>query len=165
MEEKEPLRVARITIVGGKVRLAICKTKRGQGTITKSTTSQALTSIYEKRGKIGLDNEILKQCAQGAIKLIGNHTSIKTYKEILLIPENAEMLTEEKTAILIDEAETEDEYTGTTYAIKLNGKDFLCGVLTVKTGDEVQYIFFQKNEINAFIHHLFIHFHAFFCCA
>lgn len=75
------------------------------------------------------------------------------------------MLTEEKTVILIDEAETEDEYTGTTYAIKLNGKDFLCGVLTVKTGDEVQYIFFQKNEINAFIHHLFIHFHAFFCCA
>lgn len=36
------------------------------------------------------------------------------------------MLTEEKTVILIDEAETEDEYTGTTYAIKLNGKDFLC---------------------------------------
>ena len=143
----EPIRITRISTVGGKVRLAVCKTKRGQGTTTKSFISEDLTEVYEKRGKQGLDNEILRLCAKEKLKLIGSHKSLREYKEILSNPENLKMLAEEQTDILLDEIRTKEEFTGKTYAIRINGNDFLAGVLTVKIGEHVEYVPYGTKDM------------------
>ena len=143
----EQVRVTRITVVGGKVRLAVCQTVRGTGTTTKSVVSEDLSEVLEKRGKLGLDHEILRLCAKGKMKLIGSHKSLREYKEILASPENLEMLSEEKTDILLDEIETERETTGKTYAIRINGGDWLAGVLSVKIGEHIEYVPYGTQDM------------------
>lgn len=134
------VRVKRIAVVGGKVRLAVCRTQKGTGTTTKSVISEDLSEVYEKRGKTGLDTEILKLCAKGKMKLIGTHKSVIDYREILMNQDNVQSLTEEKTDILLDELDKQELFTGKTFAIKMNNTDYLAGVLTVKIGEYVEYV-------------------------
>lgn len=143
----ETVRVTRITVVGGKVRLAVCKTQRGCGTTTKAVVSEDLSEVYEKRGKTGLDTEILRLCAKGKMKLIGTHRSVMEYREILANPDNVESLSEEKTDILLDDLETKEKFTGKTFAIRINRDDFLAGVLTVKIGDHVEYVPYGTKDM------------------
>lgn len=147
MTKEDIIKVQRVSIVGGKVKLSVVYTKKGVGTTSKSYISEDLSEVYEKRGKIGLDTEILRLCAKGKIKIIGSHKSILEYKEILANPDNITSLSEEKTDILLDDISTKEQFTGKTFAIQMASGDYLAGVLTVKIGEHTEYVPYGTKDM------------------
>lgn len=147
MIKDEVIKVQRVSIIGGKVRLSIVYTKRGTGSTSKSYISEDLSEVYEKRGKIGLDTEILRLCAKGKMKIIGSHKSILEYKEILANPDNLQTLSEEKTDILLDDISTREAFTGKTFTIQMASGDYLAGVLTVKIGEHTEYVPYGTKDM------------------
>ena len=131
-QQSQPIRINRVSIKGGAVYTSILQHSKNRSGLYKSQKSPSLTRVFQERGQIGLDAEILKMTAQGQIKLIGSHKSIRAYKEVLSDPDNLKEYSEAEVDALITTKRAEDLPTGKTYVIKMNGTT-PAGVLTFKT--------------------------------
>ena len=131
-QQSQPIRINRVSIKGGEVYTSILQHSKTRSGLYKSQKSPSLTRVFKERGRLGLDAEILKMTAQGKIKLIGSHKSIRAYKEVLSDPDNLKEYSEAEVDALITTKRAEDLPTGKTYVIKMNGTT-LAGVLTFKT--------------------------------
>lgn len=144
--QPEQIRINRISIKGSQVYISVHQNQKGTGSIYKSQISPELTRVFNERGQLGIDDEILKLASQQKIKLIGSHKSIRVYKEILSDPENLKEYSEAETGILIDNKRIEDLPTGKTYVIKMNGQT-LAGVLAFKTQNGYELTPYSINDL------------------
>lgn len=145
--QPEQIRINRISIKGGKVYISVHQKQKGTGSIYKSQISPELTRVFNERGQLGLDSEILKLSAQQKIKLIGTHKSIRVYKEILSDPDNLKEYTEAEVGILIDNKKIEDLPIGKTYVIKMRAGETLSGVLSFKIESGYELTPYSTNDL------------------